>query len=81
MGALSLMQMIRFSPGEQNVSSVAWICVSEGSRQDSLGSPIAAGGKTKASTKSLIIVISVISKEPEVKLFLAPWFKPLLFIF
>lgn len=80
MGALSLMQMTRFFLREQNVSTVTWTCDSEGSRRDSWGSSTAAV-KKRTTAKCLIFVISVISKKPGVKLFLAPQFKPLLFIF
>lgn len=69
-----------FSLREQNVSTVTRTCDSQGSRQDSWGS-LTAAVKKRTTAKCLIFVISVISKRPGVKLFLAPQFKPLLFIF
>lgn len=81
MVALSLMQMTRFFLWEQDVSTVTWTCDLEGSRQDSWGSSTVAVKRKKTTAKCLIFVISVISKKPGVKLFLAPQFKPLLFIF
>lgn len=52
---------------------------SEGSRR--LLGFLHCGGEKRTTAKRLIFVISVISKKPGVKLFLAPQFKPLLFIF